>query len=104
MPANKWDQAKCRGIELPWTDDQEPNQFEQKQMRELCGRCPARQACARHALGLNGESGGFYAGTWLPWPSVSKNYMGRRRAARGALRQAAGHGFGRSTHNLVPST
>lgn len=53
-------------------------------MRELCDRCPLLIKCA--ATGL-GRAGGFYAGVWLPWSTLTNNRaIETRRVARRQLR------------------
>lgn len=61
------DKAECRGLlELPWQSDKRPDDGWMAAMAEVCDSCPIRRECATSALSLK-DSGGFWAGVWIPW-------------------------------------
>jgi hypothetical protein len=80
----RWSRAACVDHQhLPWTHDTAPPASDIDAMRAVCMECPVILQCAEHAY--RRQVGGFYAGVWLPWPSVhesDRNRFDRHRARR----------------------
>jgi len=63
------DLANCaQRFDLPWTSDKRPSFDEQQVMAGVCSDCPVIAKCARRGLGA---VGGFYAGVWIPWQTMT---------------------------------
>jgi hypothetical protein len=63
------DLANCRGRhDLPWTPNFRPSFEDQRAMADVCSDCPVMAKCAQRGLGA---VGGFYAGVWIPWKTLT---------------------------------
>ena len=80
LPASRWrmltalteqgwreDAACAAHPHLPWTPEVRPSYGEAAAMTQVCADCPVWRDCAEHALSVK-ETGGFWAGVWIPWP------------------------------------
>lgn len=90
ITAEYWDSlALCRGRhDLPWTADTRPPPATILAMTELCAECPVRKRCAERALKF-ANTGGFFAGVWMPWGTSigelgnrTQRQIGRQRLKR----------------------
>jgi len=85
------DLANCNGrFDLPWTPNHRPSFEEQQVMAEVCSDCPVIAKCARRGLS---SVGGFYAGVWIPWQTLtpdSSDTRSMRIYGRSKLRGLAG--------------
>jgi hypothetical protein len=82
-------QASCgQHQHLPWHSDNTPDWPDIRDMADICTQCPVIEHCARYALAS--DSGGFFAGHWLPWPSNSRDIRDVRAYIRRQLKRTAG--------------